>query len=297
MIPRGIFLLLLLAVPAADKTAAINGTIVDQNNNPISGAEVIILPGYPLTTVTDEKGTFSLDPIESGKYTVIILKNSFTPWVGRSIRVESRQKATLDITLLPGVKNRFRAKYLEHRSEDLSRFNSALQSFGEPDFCSASILEQNQESYRFLWLRTFHHPVLIQLIKRGPQDAAVNYKELDGRGGYEYGSIVEQKTVDVYTRLEKGGQPKELIQATIDLFFESAKAQVWEQPFALGETIDTDGSILIVLDGARWTIEAVKNGKCHVVTRHDPDTGDPVRHFAETLIDLSGKRFYYDEFY
>ncbi len=297
MIPRGIFLLLLLMVPVEDKTAAINGTIVDQNNNPISGAEVIILPGYPLIAETDEKGVFSLDPIEPGKYTVIIIKSSYTPWVGRNIYVESGQKASLDITLLRSIKTSFRAKYLERRNEDLDRFNSALQSFGEPDFCSASLLEQNQESYRFLWLRTFHHPVLIQLINRGPGDAAVIYKELDVKDHYEYGSIVEQKTVDVYTRLGKGEQPEEVVRRGVENIFKRGKEQVWEQPFALGEAVEPDGSFWIVLDGAHWTIEAVKDGKCHVVTRHSPDPGDPVRRFAEALIRLSGKRFYYDEFY
>lgn len=186
--------LLLLAVPFGDKTAAIRGAIVDQNKNPISGAEVIILPGYPLTAMTDERGFFSLDPIEPG-------------------------------------------------------------------------------------------------------DAVVIYKELDGKGGYEYGSIVGQKTLDLYTRLGMGEQPEELVQRGFDFLFERAKVEVWEQPFALGDTVDTDGSILIVPDGASWTIEAVKEGKCHVVTRHSPDLEDPVRQFAEILIELTGKRFYYDEFY
>ena len=45
MIPQGICLLLLLVIPFGDKTAAISGTIVDQNKNPISNAEVIMLTG------------------------------------------------------------------------------------------------------------------------------------------------------------------------------------------------------------------------------------------------------------
>jgi hypothetical protein len=285
-------------MPFPEKNATgINGIICDSSKKPISDAEIIIFPGTHPKIASDGSGMFSLAGLEPGEYTVVIFGKGFAPWARRGIRIESEQITTLDVTLSPGVEDRFTVKYMEPRTKDLDSFSPALKSFDEPPFCSEMILKQEYESYRFLWLRSFHHPVLIELINRGPGNTTVTYRELNGKGGYSYGRLIEKKSIDVYKKFGKGEFPKDMVQEVVDNLFTEAKTDVWEQPYELGQTIGIDGTKLIGVDGATWTIEAVKNGKCHVVTRWSPQRDDPVRRFAEHLINLTDKRFYTDEFY
>lgn len=100
--------------------------------------------------------------------------------------------------------------------------------------------------------------------------------------------MAEEKTRDLAAELAEGDP--ELLEGILEAFRDSYAAGFWQLPFAVD-----DGSI--VLDGATWTIEGRRDGRCHVVTRQSPEPRDELRAFAETLIDLSGKRFYYDEVY
>src|ERR1044072_5144768 len=49
-----------------------------------------------------------------------------------------------------------------------------------------SALENEDESYRFLWLRPFHKPVAIHVWRAGDRHFIV-VKRLNGRGGYDLG--------------------------------------------------------------------------------------------------------------
>ncbi|NLT68161.1 MAG: carboxypeptidase regulatory-like domain-containing protein [Acidobacteria bacterium] len=294
---KGFLLYLLFTLSPGEATSTINGTVVDSNKKPVSGAEVFLLTGSQLKAITDANGTFSLENLEPGDYAVAIVGNGLAPWIRRGIRIESGQKATLEVMLSPGVEDRFKVKFMEPRQKDIDSFDPELESFNEPSFCSKILLERKTESYRFLWMRTFHHPVLIQLIKIGPGKVSLIYKELNGMGGYAHGRLIEQKTVDVYKELGGGEQPKDMVQSAVNFLFQDAIPKIWEQPYEFGQTMGIDGSILIGLDGATWTVEAIKDGRCHLATRWSPESNDPVRQFAETLINLSGKRFYHDEFY
>jgi hypothetical protein len=224
------------------------------------------------------------------------LRNGFTP-LAKTIFLQSGKEITLEVTLSANTEENFLAKIIKPSQKDLDSFHDALKSFDEPDFCSESILKQGYESYRFLWQRTFHHPVLIQLTRKSSNNATLIYKELDvEKGEYKYGSLIEKKSVDVYKFMGRSDQPADLVQGAVKALFEEAKKQVWDQPFALVETFRPDGDISIITDGSAWTIEATKDEKCHLVIQETPDK-DPVRFFGETLINISGKRFYYDEFY
>jgi hypothetical protein len=292
-----LFLYLFLMPLSGENVAGINGTIIDLSKKPIGNAEVFVIPSTHPKITSDESGKFSLTGLEPGQYTVVIIGNGFAPWARRGIRIEPGQIATLDVTLSRGVEDRFMVKYLEPREKDLDSFSPALKSFDEPAFCSEMMLKHGYESYRFLWMRSFHHPVLIELINRGSGNSTVTYRELNGKGGYSLGRLIENKSYDVYKKLGKGKFPEEMVQSFVDTIYKEAELDVWKQPYELVQTIGIDGTELVGMDGATWTIEAVKNGKCHVVTRWSPNRDDSVRRFAETLIDLTDKRFYYDEFY
>jgi hypothetical protein len=291
MIAQSLFsLFLFLAAQTNTNASCINGSVVDSNKKPIKGAQVLILPGSHPVEKTNEDGTFSVDLLEPGVYTVIIIAEKYSPWAQHRVRLQEGQKATLDVILSTAANDRVLVKYNEPRQKDLDSFTPALMAFAEPRLCSETLLKENYESYRFLWLRSFHHPVFIQLINRKPGYANLIYKELNGKGGYEYGSLIEHKTLDPFKNLGKGELPKGMVQEAFNNVIQRANTGVWGQPYEVD-----DGTI--GLDGATWTIEAIKDGKCHVVTRWSPEQRDVFRWFADDLINLSGKRFYYDEFY
>lgn len=52
---------------------------------------------------------------------------------------------------------------------DLDGFSSALSALDEPAFCSP--LSRDVEAYRFLWIRTFHPTVLIDVTMRSDTEA------------------------------------------------------------------------------------------------------------------------------
>lgn len=290
MIAQSLFSLFFILAAQIDTNAScINGSVVDSNKKPIKGAQVLILPGSHLAEKTKEDGTFSVDSLEPGEYTVVIIAKTYSPWAQYGVRVQEGQKATLDVILSTTANDRVLVKYNEPRQKDLDSYSPALKAFAEPGLCSEALLNEKYESYRFLWLRTFHHPVFIQLINRAPGNATLIYKELDG-SAYGYGSLVEHKTLDPFKALGKGELLENMVQEAFDLVIQRAKAGVWDQPYEVD-----DGTI--ELDGATWTIEAIKGGKCHVVKRWSPEQRDVFRWFADDLINLSGKRFYYDEFY
>jgi hypothetical protein len=129
--------------------------------------------------------------------------------------------------------------------------------------------------YRFIWLRSFHHPISLR-IEISDKDRAVLYiKETDGAGGYEPGKI---KTKD-----EKG-----LSKVEVGKFLETiAKNNFW----SLAKTGGGDG-----LDGAQWIIEGVSDGKYHVVERWSPDEGN-VREIGLCFLKMSGLNVNDDEIY
>ena len=291
MIAQSLFsLFLILAAQTNTNASCINGSVVDSDKKPIKGAQVLILPGSHPAEKTKENGTFSVDSLEPGEYTVIIIAETYSPWAQHRVRLQEGQEATLDVMLSTEANQRVLVKYNDPRQKDLDGYTPALKAFAEPCLCSETLVKEKYESYRFLWLRSFHHPVFIQLINRGTGDASLIYKELDGKGGYGYGSLIEHKTLDPFKKLGKGELPKDMVQEAFDIVIKRAKTGVWEQPYEVD-----DGTI--GLDGATWIIEAIKGGKCHVVKRWSPEQKDVFRWFADDLIRFSDKRFYYDEFY
>ena len=108
------------------------------------------------------------------------------------------------------------------------------------------------ESYRFLWLRSFHHPVGVR-IWRSSTGHFISVKEMSGAGGYEPGSFIlkEQRPItadewDTFMRLLKD-------------------SCYWGQPT---EDPNDRG-----LDGAEWILEGVREDRYHLVDRWTPESG------------------------
>ena len=129
-----------------------------------------------------------------------------------------------------------------------SRQLTALRETRLPVSCAAS-----DEVYRFLWLRSFHHPVAIRVYSLSTGRSVVT-SEADGAGGYEPGSLVRRDSATLSARDWHG-----LVEA-ID------EAELWSRP-ATDSTVSG-------LDGAEWIIEGCRHGRYQLVQRWSPkDTG------------------------
>lgn len=108
------------------------------------------------------------------------------------------------------------------------------------------------ESYRFLWLRSFHHPIAVHMWKSGTAQF-ITFKQMSGAGGYEPGHIVVNQT-------------RKLERAEWDAFVNRLDDMCyWNLP-----TTDPEGSSF---DGARWILEGVRGDRYHIVDRWTPQGG------------------------
>lgn len=112
-------------------------------------------------------------------------------------------------------------------------------------------LEDEDESYRFLWLRTFHQPVAIHVWRTGVRHFMV-VKRLNGQGGYEPG------TFDLYWA-------RSLSENDWNAFMMHLEhTEFWLMP--------TENPSAM-FDGAQWIMEGYREGRYHVVDRQSPGPG------------------------
>src|ERR1017187_7041429 len=129
-------------------------------------------------------------------------------------------------------------------------YSRHLKALGEPSLFQMA-KNSKAESYRFVWLRTFHHPVIVRVDINADGSAELTTKVSNGAGGYEPGKLIENAS-------------RPLIQRQTEKFLATIKRlQFWELP--TNETSEGVGC-----DGSQWLIEAVPAGKYHVVDRWTP---------------------------
>jgi hypothetical protein len=129
-------------------------------------------------------------------------------------------------------------------------YGKHLKAMGERSLLDDS--GNDTEIYRFLWLRTFHHPVFVR-VERNKNKAGLFTKELDGAGGYAPGKVLREYE----HRLTK--------QEFCEFLNLLEKADYWSLP-----STEDDGGV----DGAQWILEGVKNDRYHVVDRFSPEKGE-----------------------
>ncbi len=150
---------------------------------------------------------------------------------------------------LDGFRNAWYSKYLE--------------AMNEPAFFS---LEGHGESYRFIWLRSFDHPITIRIWQIG-QEKIMVVKELDEVGGnLPAGKLIldqrRQLTEDEWGKF-------------LSLVNEASFWRLQTRTDELGK------------DGASWILEGKKEGKTHLVDRFSPASGK-YREACLYLLELSG---------
>ncbi len=131
-------------------------------------------------------------------------------------------------------------------------YSAYLRAMDEPSLLAAS-KDRSLVAYRFLWLRTFHHPIAIRLTIRADGTGSLTGKVTSGAGGYETGVVTWNESVEI---------PKAQVQQFISL---SQKAAFWTSP---------TGGLGGGTDGAQWIMEGVHSGVYHVVDKWSPEKTD-----------------------
>jgi hypothetical protein len=133
-------------------------------------------------------------------------------------------------------------------------YSKHLKALEEPSLWEFSKTSKTQ-TYRFVWLRTFHHPIAVRLNVKEDGTSLLTLKQTSGGGGYE----PEKLTLNE-SRVISKDQTQWFLER-IDTF------KYWDIP-----SEEMYGGC----DGAQWVIEGVRDGKYKVIDRWSPKEG-PVR--------------------
>ena len=147
-------------------------------------------------------------------------------------------------------------------------YSGQLRALHEPSLLSQS-KNASVHSYRFLWLRTFHHPVAVRIEVKPDGTAILTTKIASGAGGYAPGHLVANTS-------------KPLTKQQADAFLHKIDTdKFWElPPVSLREQQGDDGS--------QWIIEGVRGGKYHLATQWSPTQG-PIHDLGTALaFELAG---------
>jgi len=223
----------------------------------------------------------------------LILYNEDSAVVRSFVKIRAGQTATLRLSLPQASDTPQKKAVVEYDGLECDHarlYENVLSAMGRPRFCDQAAQSQpTGEMYRFLWLRSFHHPILIEATFGDQASVKVRFIETSGEGGGAPGDIVKDETLDGVAVLGK-----EAPTPSVDATLERIRGRAAEEGFwALAPEVE-DGSIL--LDGSTWIIEGRRDGACKVVVRRNGES-PTFRAFAEQLIRLSGKTFDPDENY
>ena len=141
-------------------------------------------------------------------------------------------------------------------------YSEALKAMGEDKLISSS---NEEESYRFLWLRSFHEPIAVRVRRIGSHRLVV-VKEME-RSGVSESCRKSVKTTAFLISEEEWNQ----------FMLNLERACFWRMP-----TPDEK----ILMDGAEWIMEGYREGRYHVVDRQSPDEG-PYRDACLYLLRVS----------
>ena len=140
-----------------------------------------------------------------------------------------------------------------------SWYGKHLAAMKEPRLCAAP----GVEVYRFLWLRSFHNPIVVR-IQRDGDHYTLHGKQLSGAGGYEPGELLRDTTIRVTN------QQITSIRALVD------NTRFW----SMGEERSLGH------DGAQWVLEVVSTGRYHVVDRWSPGDDGKSSSFQRLCLEI-----------
>jgi len=141
---------------------------------------------------------------------------------------------------------------LDSNQEWIALYSKYLEGFNEPSLFERSRSSSSQ-SYRFLWLRSFHRPVSVRLDVDNDGIGQLMVK-LGSRPGVAYARGPVQKHVRHLTK-----------QQTDSFLSEVDRLGFWQ--------LAPEEEPVAGPDGARWILEGARDGQYHVVHRWTPKDG------------------------
>lgn len=119
--------------------------------------------------------------------------------------------------------------------------------------------------YRFVWLRSFDHPISVRLLVDEDGISGLTAIEMTSQGSFAPGVVAKKRTFAVSK--EEVAHFQSLIKAIT----------YWAMPTQVGHAGN---------DGAQWILEGVQGGQYHVVVRWNPEAG-PYREACLYTLKLS----------
>lgn len=139
----------------------------------------------------------------------------------------------------------------------LTWYSRQLKGLEEASLWALSRNDKHAVVYRFLWLRTFHHPVAIRVIVAPDGTGELTTRVGGGAGGYAPGPLIEN-------------QMRKLSTVEVKHFLHQINgAHFWELP-----TEEKKESTYVEIDGAQWILEGIQDGNYHIVDRWSPKKGE-----------------------
>lgn len=131
-------------------------------------------------------------------------------------------------------------------------YSHVLECLREPSIWELSKNPSN-ETYRFLWLRTFDHPISVRLEVKPDGSGVLSTRIGSGSAGF----LSSMKDViESNSRTLKSEEVQSLLREVTEVDF-------WSIPSHIQH--DQTGT-----DGSEWIIEAANGGHYHIVTRWSP---------------------------
>lgn len=132
-------------------------------------------------------------------------------------------------------------------------YGAWLSFFNEPSLLKQASEKSPKETYRFLWLRTFHHAVVIRIDVARDGAGTLVTKVSDGEAGF---GMPNRKIIEDTSRPMSVDAVQSLL-ASID------EKGFWTTPtYTMNDQTGMDGS--------EWVLEGTNGGKYHVVARWTP---------------------------
>ncbi len=155
-------------------------------------------------------------------------------------------------------------------SEQLSKnredwYSRELRNLGEPSLLENST-NKSAQVYRFLWLRSFRHPVAIRLDILPDGMGLLTAKMASGADGHEETKLVLN-------------DEQQLTKKQVDWFLRVVEKEGFWDLKAFDHSV-------MGADGAEWIIEGAKEGRYHVVDRWSPEKG-PVYSLGMAMLRMS----------
>ncbi|WP_417602383.1 hypothetical protein [Owenweeksia hongkongensis] len=135
-------------------------------------------------------------------------------------------------------------------------------------FEEESLYKQSGEIiiYRFTWLRTFHHPVMVR-VENINDKLRVYWKVMDGMGGYGTDTLLQNERSGI--SFQNWNELDSLIDET----------DFWNLPQGERKPPNTDGS--------NWLLEGYRNGNYHLVDRHSPKKDQAIYVLGTFILQLT----------